>query len=138
MNRSVLSQTARPLVLCVDDEQAVLQTLERQLSRMLAEPYELEFAQSGNEALELIAAMADRSRLALVISDLHMADMPGDLLLARLAMQFPGVPQVLLTGQVDLSEGCPPGVSHCLPKPWDPQELQDTLGILLGKQALAQ
>ena len=46
------------VILCVDDEQMVLKSLEGQLLREFGDRYVIELAESGEEALELMDEMA--------------------------------------------------------------------------------
>jgi diguanylate cyclase (GGDEF)-like protein len=91
-------------ILCVDDDSTVLQALRSVLSKSFGADVELEFAESGEEALEIATELKDQGReLGLVISDFMMPGLRGDELLVRLHELSPNTVKILLTGQSDLS-----------------------------------
>ena len=91
-------------ILCVDDDSTVLQALRSVLSTQFGADVELEFAQSGEEALEILEDLQARGReLGLVISDFMMPGLRGDELLVRLHELSPNTIKILLTGQSDLT-----------------------------------
>ena len=64
----------------------------------------MEYAESGEEALEIAAELRAQGReLGLVISDFMMPGLRGDELLVRLHALSPNTVKILLTGQSDLS-----------------------------------
>jgi len=44
----------KPVILCVDDEKIVLDSLKEQLDRQYGEQYSVEIVESGEAALELL------------------------------------------------------------------------------------
>lgn len=91
------------VILCVDDERVVLNGLQSQLSRDFGTDYILEFAESGEEALELIEEfLAEGSVIPVVISDQLMPGIKGHELLAKIHKASPETYKILLTGQSDL------------------------------------
>ena len=111
-------------IVCVDDEKIVLNSLQAMLSRNLGSDYVYEFAESAEEAIEVISELADEGyQLEAVISDWLMPGMKGDEFLSKVHEKFPHITKVLLTGHVDSSvikrletdnrEGI-----HCIFKPW--------------------
>ncbi|MEB3182218.1 MAG: adenylate/guanylate cyclase domain-containing protein [Nostocaceae cyanobacterium] len=94
----------KPVIICVDDELAIINNLEIQLQQSLGDEYEIETASDGKEALELIKELiADGYEIPLVISDHIMPKMSGDELLKRIHEISPKTIKVLLTGQADLA-----------------------------------
>lgn len=81
-------------ILCVDDEQAVLDGLRRTLRGS----FELCFARSGEEALETLRATPG---ISVVLSDLRMPGMGGIALLETIAGRYPDISRVMLTGNAD-------------------------------------
>lgn len=92
------------VILCVDDDSTVLSALRTLLSSHFGPELEVEFAESGEEALEIEAELREQGReLGLVISDFMMPGLRGDELLVRLHARSPNTVKILLTGQSDLS-----------------------------------
>jgi DNA-binding NtrC family response regulator len=82
-------------VLIVDDEPKIFHALRRALHR---EPYELLYAESGEQALALLTERA----VDVVVVDENMPNMKGSALLARIRQQWPDVVRMMLTGQARL------------------------------------
>ncbi|KFN50657.1 GGDEF domain-containing protein [Arenimonas composti] len=91
-------------ILCVDDDSTVLRALRTVLVSALPPGVEVELAESGDEALEIVDELPAQGReLALVICDYMMPGLRGDELLVRLHTRCPQALTVLLTGQSDLA-----------------------------------
>jgi diguanylate cyclase (GGDEF)-like protein len=126
----------RAAIICVDDEEIILSSLERQLKRSLGQDYNIELASSGWEALALCEELtAESIDIALVISDRTMPGMSGDEFLIKLHAVYPKTLKILLTGQADVdSVGNIVNVGalyRYIAKPWD-----ETDFILTVKEAL--
>jgi diguanylate cyclase (GGDEF)-like protein len=94
----------RGTILCVDDDSTVLRALRTVLENAIGSEMDLEFAEGGEEALEIADELAARGEpLVLVISDFMMPGLRGDELLVRLHERSPATMKILLTGQSDLS-----------------------------------
>jgi diguanylate cyclase (GGDEF)-like protein len=92
------------IILCVDDDSTVLNALRSVLSSNFGSEVEVEFAESGAEALEIVADLrAQGKELGLIISDFMMPGLRGDELLVRLHELSPNTVKILLTGQSDLT-----------------------------------
>lgn len=83
-----------PSILCVDDEQNVLDGL----NRVLFDHFEVETATSGAEGLELIK----ENDFATIISDMRMPEMNGAEFLSKALTLSPNATRILLTGQSDM------------------------------------
>lgn len=123
-------------ILCVDDEPVILESLKEQLKRHLPQNYELESAESGEEALEVIAELYQEGwEVALVISDQIMSGLQGDELLIELHQDYPQMLKIMLTGQADVqSVGNvvnQASLYRYISKPWDETDL-----ILTVQEAL--
>lgn len=123
-------------ILCVDDEPVILESLKEQLKRHLPQNYELESAESGEEALEVIAELYQEGlEVALVISDQIMSGLQGDELLIQLHQNHPQMLKIMLTGQADVqSVGNvvnQASLYRYISKPWDETDL-----ILTVQEAL--
>jgi response regulator RpfG family c-di-GMP phosphodiesterase len=87
--------TERPRVLCLDDEPALLEGVERHLRKR----YEVFTSTNGQQALEILAA---RGPFAVVMSDMRMPLMNGAVFLSRAREISPDTVRILLTGHADL------------------------------------
>ncbi|CAN1212839.1 hypothetical protein TUMEXPCC7403_21720 [Tumidithrix helvetica PCC 7403] len=97
-----MKTTMQPTILCVDDDRAVLLSLRDQLTRNFHNDYNIELAQDGLEALELLDELrAEGVDVPLVISDHIMPGIKGDEFLIRVHSRFPKTLNVLLTGQAN-------------------------------------
>jgi diguanylate cyclase (GGDEF)-like protein/PAS domain S-box-containing protein len=111
-------------LLLVDDEPGILSALKRLFRR---EGYTLLTAQSGAEALELLACQA----VGVIISDARMPGMSGGELLGKVREMYPDSIRMMLSGYTDLksvTSAVNRGELFCfLTKPWDDKELVDTV-----------
>jgi diguanylate cyclase (GGDEF)-like protein len=123
-------------IVCVDDDEFVLNSLGEQLTRSFGQEYAIEMAASGEDALELLAELeTDGIEIPLVISDQLMPRMKGDQLLTQIHVLYPKPLKIMLTGQVN-SEAIINTVNAAklyryITKPWDETDL-----ILTVKEAL--
>ena len=91
---------SKPVILCVDDEKIVLDSLKSQLKKSFGSDFEIEIAESGEEALEIIEEfIEDEIDLPVIISDQIMPGMKGDELLIEVNTLLPDTLKILLTGQ---------------------------------------
>jgi len=86
---------SEPRILCVDDEQNVLEGLER----ILFDHFEVHTALSGADGLELLVTDGP---FAVVISDMRMPEMDGATFLAQFREKSPATVRILLTGYTDI------------------------------------
>jgi len=94
----------KSIILCVDDDSTVLNALRTMLSSHFGPEVQVEFAESGDEALEIAAELhAQGGELGLVISDFMMPGLRGDELLVKLHEASANTVKILLTGQSDMS-----------------------------------
>ena len=82
-------------VLFVDDEEKVLASLKRGL---LNEPYEVIFANSGKEALEIL----QQEQVHVIVTDLRMPEMEGLELLKIVKQEYPHIIRLVLSGYVEI------------------------------------
>jgi CheY-like chemotaxis protein len=88
-------------ILCVDDERIILDSLRIQIEKKFSQNYIYEYAESAEEALEVIDdLLAEKVDLLLVISDYQMPGMKGDAFAEKLKSKLPQLNIVLLTGQI--------------------------------------
>lgn len=123
---------SKPIILCVDDEAVVLDSLKIQLKNEFQDAFVYEMAESAEEALEIIEELEeDKIPILAIVSDWLMPGIKGDEFLIYVHQKFPHVVKVLLTGQAD-DEAVEraqkhAGLHRCLYKPWDKQELIETI-----------
>jgi response regulator RpfG family c-di-GMP phosphodiesterase len=88
--------TARPHILCVDDEPQVLEGLTAQLRQR----FEIKSASSGAAGLR---TLAEDKAIMVVISGMRMQGMDGAAFLQQVRLAAPEVVRVMLAGQADLA-----------------------------------
>lgn len=119
-------------ILCVDDERMVLSSLSIQLSMVFRNRFELEYAESAEEAFEIIEEIkAEGRELAVVVTDWYMPHMKGDVFLTELHKTHPHVMKIMLTGHAE-QEAVERAREHaalfrCITKPWRDNELTDAI-----------
>lgn len=122
----------KPVIVCVDDEQIILNSLNKQLSRKFGHQYEFEFCESGEEALEVIdELMMQKHPVLMVISDQIMPGMSGDQLLIKLHEKYKKIIKILLTGQAAVESAInavnKADLYRYLTKPWSEDDLLMTV-----------
>jgi len=127
-------ESARPRVLCVDDDSAVLGGLRDVLYRS----FDVYTAASGLEGLEVLRR--DPDAFAVVVSDMRMPGMSGSEFLRAARVSAPDVVRVMLTGHADI-QAAAHAVNHgqlfrFLTKPCDAQELMRACAAALGQHNL--
>ncbi len=141
----------KDVILCIDDEQIILNSLSKQLIRKFGTRFEYEFAESGEEALELIDELEEDGRtVVMAISDQIMPGMYGDEFLTIFHNRYPKSVKILLTGQAALDSAMnainKADLYRYLTKPWNEDDflltvdrglqqyyLQDKASILLAE-----
>lgn len=127
----------KPVILCVDDEPDILNTLKIQLKNEFKDDYFYELAESGNEALDLLEDFQEEAQVIVVVSDWLMPGIKGDELLIKVHQKYPKIVKVMLTGQADaaalqrvVKEA---DLYCCLYKPWKTKDLIETIKSGLAK-----
>jgi DNA-binding NtrC family response regulator len=120
-------------ILFVDDEPAILDGYRR----LLRADYEIDTAAGGTLALEMLA----KETYAVVVVDMRMPEIDGAQLLAKIALQHPGILRIMLTGNSDMqtavravNEGA---VFRFLTKPCDKELLRSTIQAALVQYRLS-
>lgn len=122
----------KPVIVCIDDEPAVLDSLKIELKRALGNECIIETAEGGVDALELVRELQEENaEVALVLSDYIMPGIKGDELLGQIHKLSPQTLTIMLTGQADLT-----AVGNAIrsaklyryiPKPWHTEDLKITV-----------
>jgi diguanylate cyclase (GGDEF)-like protein len=118
----------RPVILCVDDEKIILSSLKAQLQNNLSSNFQIEIAESAEEALEIIQELIKNDiDIPVVIADQIMPGMKGDEFLCLVKDFSPSTLTIMLTGQANadavgkaVNKG---GLFRYLSKPWDEDDL---------------
>lgn len=118
---------ARPVILTVDDDAAVSQSISRDLRTRYADRYRIVRATSGAEALSILGEFSGRDvPVALVLSDFRMPEMDGIELLGQARPVAGDAKLLLLTAYADTEAAITAineiGLDHYLMKPWSPPE----------------
>ncbi|MEB3293909.1 MAG: response regulator [Synechococcales bacterium] len=119
-------------ILCVDDEDTILDCLKEQVRRRFGQDFLCETANSGEEALEVIDELMEEDvRLLVIVSDWLMPGLRGDEFLVRVHRKYPEIVTIMLTGQADrtaIDRAQQEANLHCcLQKPWTEEELYQTI-----------
>jgi len=92
----------KAVILCVDDEIVILNSLKKQLKKAFGETYNYEMAESADEALEILEELQlDETNILLIVSDWLMPGMKGDELLIQVHQKYGHIITIMLTGQAD-------------------------------------
>ena len=123
-------------IVSVDDEKIILDSIRMQLENKYRDKFVLEFAESAEEALEVIDSLTQTDiKILLVISDYSMPGMKGDEFAQRLKIKFPSINIVMLTGQItsELSTELvnKKMVIKVIQKPWKEDDLFSLLNKLM-------
>lgn len=126
----------RETILCVDDESAILNVLQRQLQARFGHECEIALAQSASDALALIDALEkDGEGIAVIIADQIMPGMKGVELLEEVNKRSPLTSKILLTGQAGMDSVISAinraKLNHYISKPWDEAALSLAVENLL-------
>jgi CheY-like chemotaxis protein len=126
------------LILVVDDEPDVEVLFRQQFRRDLRDDrFTMEFAQSGDMALQRIADAAGVS-LILILSDINMPGMSGLELLPKAKAARPDVPIIMITAYGDLEtkrKALEGGAEALLTKPIDFAALRNEIETRVGHAA---
>jgi thioredoxin reductase (NADPH) len=129
----------KPVILTVDDEPEVLNSIERDLRQHYGNVYRVMKASSGELALDTIQQLKKRGMpVALFLVDQRMPGMTGTQFLAQAIKLYPDARRVLLTAYADTDTAITAinriNLDHYLLKPWEPpsERLYPVLDDLLS------
>ena len=127
-----------PLILVVDDEPDVEMLFRQQFRHDLrAGRFKMEFAHSGDMALQRIRDAADVS-LILILSDINMPGMTGLELLPKAKTLRPDVPVIMITAYGDADtkrKALENGAETLFTKPIDFGALRSEIDLRVGRAA---
>lgn len=115
-------------IICVDDEDIILEALKDQLGPFFENQYLIETATTAEDALDIYDELVDSDyEVPVVISDYLMPGMRGDEFLIKVHEKNPNTLKILLTGHANI-EGITNAINKAnlyryIPKPWDRDDL---------------
>ena len=123
---------SKPAILCIDDEKIILDSLRTQIRTEFHGKYLTEFAESPEEAFEVLEELNESNiNVLVVISDWLMPEMRGDEFLVKVHKKFPNTVKIMLTGHVEETaiENAKENANlyACLSKPWSKDDLINTI-----------
>lgn len=127
---------AKQVILCIDDEEIILEALEEQLNNTFGSEYDIETSDSGEDAIDFFKELKKEGiKVPVVISDYIMPGMKGDEVLKEIHKLSPGSLKILLTGQASI-DGITNAINNAklyryIAKPWDKDDL-----VLTVKEAI--
>jgi CheY-like chemotaxis protein len=127
-----LIMSSKSVILCVDDERVILESLKIQIKQAFHDRYIYETAESADEALEILEELqADDLQILVIVSDWLMPGMKGDEFLIKVHHRFPKIVKIMLTGQADETAieraKREANLFSCLAKPWQNKTLIETI-----------
>ncbi len=131
---------SKKIILCIDDESTILNSLKAELKSIFPKDYLIEVAESGSDALELVnELLADNYQICLVISDYLMPQMKGDEVLKHIHSKSPKTIKIMLTGQATI-EGVANAIKDArlyryMAKPWQQEDLKLTVTEAVDRYA---
>ena len=130
----------KPMIFAIDDDNAVIRAIERDLRKYYGKEYRVITAQSGEESLESLTKLKLKNEVvALFVSDQRMPGISGVDFLVRAKDIYPEAKRVLLTAYSDTDSAIKAinevQLDYYLMKPWDPpqEKLYPVLDDLLDE-----
>lgn len=128
---------SKSIIICIDDEPLVLDSLKIELRKFFDNSCLYEFASSGEEGLEIVADLEQENpdSKKIIISDWWMPGMKGDEFLIAVHEKYPQIVTIMLTGQAseaaiaDVKEKA--NLFRCIRKPWKYEDLMNLLQELI-------
>ena len=119
-------------IVCVDDENIILNSLGEQIENIFGGEFIYEFAENASEGMEVIEELAnDDINVLIIVSDWLMPGKKGDEFLIDVHKKFPKIIKVMLTGQADESavENAKKNANlfAYLSKPWTTEQLEKVI-----------
>jgi thioredoxin reductase (NADPH) len=118
---------AKPVIITLDDDSSVLNSIERDLRAHYGQEYRIIPINDGKTALEYLRRLEQRNEtVALFLVDQRMPEMSGVEFLMEAVQTYPQAKRVLLTAYADTQAAIDSinevGLNYYLMKPWHPPE----------------
>jgi len=116
-------------ILVIDDDESVSELAEAVLERV---GFDVLVASGGREGLEILEK--NKNRIALVVLDLAMPDMGGEVVLRRIRHVFPDLPVVISSGYAEAIAGARVRATRrvdYVAKPYEPDTLVERVRSML-------
>ena len=118
---------AKPVIITLDDDNSVLNSIERDLRAHYGQDYRIIPINEGKTALEYLKKLEQRNEtVALFLVDQRMPEMSGVEFLMEAVQFYPQAKRVLLTAYADIQAAIDSinevGLNYYLMKPWHPPE----------------
>ncbi|MGE5377962.1 MAG: response regulator, partial [Bacteroidota bacterium] len=118
---------AKPVIMTLDDDSSVLNSIERDLRAHYGPDYRIIPINTGKTALEYLKKLEQRKEtVALFLVDQRMPKMTGVEFLMEAVQLYPQAKRVLLTAYADIQAAIDSinevGLNYYLMKPWHPPE----------------
>ncbi len=128
----------KPVILCVDDEKIILDSIKAQLKSNFKDQFSYEVAENAQDAMELIEELEQEEiDILIIVSDWLMPGIKGDEFLISVHRKFPNIIKIMLTGQANeesIQRAYDQANMHkCLFKPWLEHELVEIIKTGLEK-----
>ncbi len=89
-------------IVCVDDENIILNSLGEQIEHIFGDEFIYEFAENAEEGMEVLEELNNNNiNIMVIVSDWLMPGQKGDEFLIEVHRKFPKIVTVMLTGQAD-------------------------------------
>ena len=119
-------------IVCVDDENIILDCLGEQIENIFGSKFIYETAENADEGLEVLEELSNEGvDVVVIVSDWLMPGKKGDEFLIEVHRRFPDMVKIMLTGQADQS-----AVQNAMQnarldafisKPWTAEQLENTI-----------
>jgi YesN/AraC family two-component response regulator len=122
----------KPVILCVDDEKLVLESVVGQLRQHYRNQYAYETAESAEDAHEVVAELMEAGQpIHVIISDWLMPIQKGDAFLIEMSELLPNAKLIMLSGHAD-EDAVERAQKYAnlhefMRKPWDKSTLIDSI-----------
>lgn len=120
------------VILCVDDEETILSSLEMQLQEQFGARFTIELALGADDAWAILESYDQHQlNVLVIITDWQMPMIKGDEFLVEAHKRFPKVVKIMLSGQAtsDARRNAQRngGLFRFIDKPWQPAELRQAI-----------